>query len=180
MDKNKLRTLARIPIPRRKISPRKLYEKLESDTIENIISLWKHEDAAQSVRDLMTKFGPPDDAMKDLILWRNISQFKETWIRDESLPHNFPTPHRDWLYSTMDIPIPADWVGVFAGVTGSIIVDGLKNQVTARCQTITKNAVTLGFVQDAIDGKFTPQKAKDEYAKRINNDITPDWFKEEK
>ena len=56
-------------------------------------------------------------------------------------------------------------VGKFAGVTGSIIIDGLKGEATARCGDLVANDVTLNFVLDAIDGKTEP--TKEEYAKRI-------------
>ena len=51
--------------------------------------------------------------------------------------------------------------------SGSILIDQLKGEVTARCHFIIKNAVTLGFVEDVIAGKISPGGARDEYAKRI-------------
>ena len=50
-------------------------------------------------------------------------------------------------------------------MTGSIIVDGLKGEVTARCGDLVANDITLQFVLDSINGKIEP--TKDEYAKRI-------------
>ena len=61
--------------------------------------------------------------------------------------------------------IDPDLVGKFAGVTGSIIVDGLKGEVTARCGDTVANDVTLNFVLDCINGNAIP--SKEEYAKRI-------------
>ena len=48
---------------------------------------------------------------------------------------------------------------------GSIIVDGLKGEVTARCGDLVANDVTLNFVLDSIDGKIKP--SKETYAKGI-------------
>ncbi len=56
-------------------------------------------------------------------------------------------------------------VGDFAGVTGSIIIDGLKGEVTARFGDLVANDVTLNFVIDCINGNAIP--SKEEYAKRI-------------
>ena len=61
--------------------------------------------------------------------------------------------------------IDPDLVGKFAGVTGSIIVDGLKGEVTARCGDTVANDVTLNFVLDCINGKTEP--SKEEYGNRI-------------
>ena len=102
------------------------------------------------------------------------AQYK-IYIIDESIPHSFPADHIDYCYSTLKIPqiqakdgastIEPELVGKFAGVTGSIIVDGLKGEVTARCGDTVANDVTLNFVLDSINGKVEP--TKDEYGNRI-------------
>ena len=53
----------------------------------------------------------------------------------------------------------------FAKVTGSIIIDGLKGTVTARCGDLVANDVTINFVLDVVAGKTEP--SRDEYKKRI-------------
>jgi hypothetical protein len=69
---------------------------------------------------------------------------------------------------------------VFAHASESILIDRLKNTVTARCGDINANAITLGFVQDVVSGNGPqdPESAKKEYAKRITGGHYPDWFKE--
>ena len=94
---------------------------------------------------------------------------------DEHIEHSFPADHIDYVYSMIAIPeiqakdgkstIDPDLVGKFAGVTGSIIVDGLKGEVTARCGDTVANDITLNFVLDSIKGKIEP--TKEEYGKRI-------------
>ena len=65
-----------------------------------------------------------------------------------------------------------------AKASESIIVDQLKNEVTARCGDIIANAITLGFVQKLIDGDIKPENSEEEYKKYILEGMTPDWFKE--
>jgi hypothetical protein len=77
----------------------------------------------------------------------------------------------DFLYGTKDIEVPDKLHDDLARVTGSIIIDGLKGEVTARCGMMVKNAVTLGFVEDVVRNKINPNK--DEYARRIKNNIVP-------
>ena len=52
----------------------------------------------------------------------------------------------------------------------------MKEEVTARCHYLIKNAVTLGFVEDVVANKISDNEARDEYARRIKNNITPDWY----
>ena len=99
----------------------------------------------------------------------------EVYILDESIKHSFPASHIDYCYSVLKVPqiqakdgqstINPKLVGDFAGVTGSIIIDGLKGEATARCGDLIANDVTLNFVIDSINGNTIP--SKEEYAKRI-------------
>lgn len=157
---------------------------------------WKHKDAAEKAVDISQILGEPsalDESRGGMMLWRKtpriswrsrVGPYLEIWVRDESIRHPFPAPHRDFLYSSMKIDVPKEMVGRFAFVTGSIIADTLKGEVTARCQMLVKNAVTLGFVQDMV-GIFLQRpeshilfkkELKAEYSMRIKGNITPDWW----
>ena len=63
-------------------------------------------------------------------------------------------------------------------VSGSIIVDGLKGSVTARCGNLIANAVTLGFVEDVAKGKIDidQETLRDEYERRIKESDIPAWW----
>jgi hypothetical protein len=78
----------------------------------------------------------------------------------------------------MNIDVPADMLDTLGHVTGSIIYDGLKKEVTARCGDLYANAATLGFVKDMVDGKVSTdfEEAKKEYANRIQEAPLPDWY----
>ena len=104
-----------------------------------------------------------------------ITKVDKVYIVDESVKHSFPADHRDFVYTTYSLPewqqdkgkhiIDTELFKKFAGVTGSIIIDGLKGEATARCGDTVANDVTLNFVLDCINGNAIP--SKEEYAKRI-------------
>lgn len=144
----------------------------------SVIKTWKNNDASEYAKKLIKTYGEPDDVADTLLYWRNISVFYDVYIIDESVPHDFPKPHRDYVYASMVIPIPENLVKILTHVSGSIIIDGLKNQVTARCGSLFANAATLGFVQDLVDGKVNKLagKAKKEYGRRILNGVLPEWY----
>lgn len=143
---------------------------------------WKHKDAKMYAMALMKVLGAPDEKTESMVIWKGNKAkkagFTEIVVKDESVTHDFPMKHKDYCYSTKKIVVPPKFASIFAQVTGSIIIDGLKKEVTARCGMLVKNAVTLGFVNDVISGKVssTPSVAKKEYAKRIIGNITPKWF----
>ena len=143
---------------------------------EDSLSKWKHDDAKGYAEKLIKKYGQPDEVTETMLKWNSLGSFgkgeRETYIIDESIPHAFPKPHRDYVYTVMNIKVPSDMLDTLGHVTGSIIYDGLKEEVTARCGSLYANAATLGFVRDMVEGKVTTDKdgAKKEYADRIAKD----------
>lgn len=155
------------------------YYETDEENVMNVLEYWRNTDAANYAKKLIDYYGSPDEYSKSCLYWRSITPFDDVYVIDESVAHRFPSPHRDFVYSSMTLNVDPYNVGMFAYVTGSIIIDGLKNKVTARCGTIYANAITLGFVEDVVNGKLTsdPEKAKEEYGRRINEGILPDWYK---
>ncbi len=150
----------------------------ENKAVESLQG-WEHDDAKEYAVKLIKKFGEPDEVTENMLLWNNIEPpFNSVYIKDESIPHEFPAAHRDYVYSTMEIDVPADMLDTLGYVTGSIIYDGLKKEVTARCGDLYANAATLGFVKDMVDGKVSTdfEEAKKEYANRIQKAPLPDWY----
>ena len=161
--------------------------KEEEQKIHPLVSHWKSEKAQKYASLLIDKYGKPETKGEEMVLWKDVTLIDEEkykykikkihrlYVIDESIPHSFPADHIDYCYSTIKIPqiqakdgqstIDPELVGKFAGVTGSIIIDGLKGEATARCGDTVANDITLNFVLDAIRGKVEP--TKEEYGKRI-------------
>ena len=164
-----------------------LFEAEEKTKIHNLVSNWKSAKAKDYASKVIEKYGEPKVKGDEMLLWEDLSLVDEPkykykvkkvdklYIIDEAIAHSFPAEHIDYCYSTLKIPqiqakngvstIDPDLVGKFAGVTGSIIIDGLKGEATARCGDLIANDVTLNFVLDCINGKAEP--TKEEYGKRI-------------
>jgi len=161
-------------------------EELRHFIMENIPPVfedlgWEHTDAQKYAKTLIDHYGEPDDSGSNFVGWYNKDGFTKISVKDEAIPHNFPMPHKDFVYSAIklsgsDVKKMGDLLSDFADITGSIIFDGLKKEVSARCGKVIKNAVTIGFVQDALKDPSIITKA--EYSKRIKNDIIPEWYKD--
>ena len=76
--------------------------------------------------------------------------------------------------------VPKKFLRVLADSSESILVDLLKNEVAARCATLSANAVTLNYVLDVVSERVVG--SKDEYERRIKqlykNKLNPDpeWW----
>jgi hypothetical protein len=86
---------------------------------------------------------------------------------DEYILHASPLPHYDFVYCYIDLKVPHNLANKLAESSESITIDFLKNEVGARCASLTANAVTLNYVLDAVEGRVTPSKK--EYEDRIKS-----------
>jgi len=141
---------------------------------------WMYDDAKQYALKLMNSFGKPYDYKKGHLEWMYAGGFDMLVVKDESIDHPYPKPHKDFMYSTIHMEVTSEQAAMLALPTESLIVDQLKNHVTARCMTLLKNGVTLGLAQEIVAGKVTGNrdKLRKEYTRRIIGNITPDWFKD--
>ena len=150
------------------------------NTSKEALELFEYKDAKEYAELLVKTFGEPDYVSRGYLGWNSIEPpFDMVWIMDESVPHDYPAPHRDYVYSSMIIPLKSDMMEAISHASGSIIVDGLKNKVTARCGTLYANAATLGFVKKIADGEIDysdKEKVKKMYAKAIQKDPLPEWY----
>ena len=144
------------------------------------LNAWKNEEPVAFVKSLTKKFGTPDELTDNRAVWYNKDGFKRIEVKDEYILHCCPAPHYDYVYSTIDLHVPKKYVRVLADSSESILLDLLKNEVTARCATLSANAVTLNYVLDVVSGRVPG--SKEEYERRIKAlyknrlDPDPDWW----
>ena len=139
--------------------------KKESASNEVSYDNWDHKEAVSYSQFLENHFGKPHEFTNEQAVWHNIDGFKRVVCRDEYILHGSPKPHYDFVYSYIDLEIPEDLSDELAKCSGSILIDHLKNEVGARCGSLTANATTLNFCLDVVAGRTEP--VKEEYERRI-------------
>jgi len=147
---------------------------------KNPLQQWRNDEPAAFVKSLTKKLGQPDELTENRAVWYDKDGFKRIEVKDEYILHCCPAPHYDYVYSTVDLHVPKKFVRVLAESSESILLDLLKNEVSARCATLSANAVTLNYVLDVVSERV--EGSKDEYEKRIKqlykNKLNPDpeWW----
>ncbi len=150
-----------------------------SESRNHLLS-WNNTEPVAFVKSLTKKLGTPDELTDNRVVWYNKDGFKRIEVKDEYILHCCPAPHYDFVYSTIDLHVPKKYVRVLADSSESILLDLLKNEVTARCATLSANAVTLNYVLDVVSERV--QGSKEEYESRIKSlyknklDPDPDWW----
>jgi hypothetical protein len=172
------------PDPERRGAARNVATRKESRDIFEArggsIADWKNPEPQKFARSLIRHWGQPDEETGSQATWYNRDGFKRVVVRDEYILHCCPAPHYDFVYSTVDLHVPKNLVRVLAESSESILIDLLKNEVSARCATLSANAVTLNYVMDVVSGRA--KGSSQEYDRRIKalyrNRLEPkfDWW----
>jgi hypothetical protein len=137
--------------------------------IRMLLENWESE-PAERARELVEQYGRPDEVTRNRLIWHNNGPWKRTEIVNEEVTHNFPRAHNDFLYQTVEFPVPEEKVGEIAGFSGSILIDRVKGELTARCDTEKANMVTLNLVNQIIDGRKNAKSARDTFAETMLED----------
>jgi hypothetical protein len=147
---------------------------------KNLLAEWRNQEPVSFVKNLTKKFGLADELTENRAVWYDRDGFKRIEVLDEYILHCCPAPHYDFVYSTIDLHVPKKFVRVLAESSESIMLDLLKNEVSARCATLSANAVTLNYVLDVVSERV--KGSKEEYERRIKQlyknklDPDPEWW----
>jgi nicotinamide mononucleotide adenylyltransferase len=128
---------------------------------------WKNEEPVKYAKYLTKHFGIPDELTGKRAIWYDKDGFKRIEVLDEYILHASPLPHYDFVYCYIDLKVPHNLANKLAESSESITIDFLKNEVGARCASLSANAVTLDYVLDVVEGRITPSKK--EYEDRIKS-----------
>ncbi len=127
---------------------------------ERIIESWP--DPQKNVaRQMIESYGPPNEATPSRLFWYRNGPWKRTEITRDSVVHNWPTVHTDFLTQTIDYRVPPDMIGAVAKWDGSVIVDRTRGEVSARCDSEAANVLAMNMVHEIVTGKRTVEKARE-------------------
>jgi hypothetical protein len=130
-------------------------------------SKWSNKEPVEYAGYLTKHFGAPDELTENRAIWYDKDGFKRIEVLDEHILHASPLPHYDFVYCYVDLKVPHSLATKLAESSESITVDFLKNEVGARCASLTANAVTLNYVLEVVEGRIKP--SKEEYERQIKS-----------
>lgn len=125
----------------------------------DMYSQWSNKEPVEYVKYLTKHFGAPEELTEKRAVWYDKDGFKRIEVLDEYILHASPLPHYDFVYCYVDLKVPHNLANKLAESSESITVDFLKNEVGARCASLTANAVTLNYVLDVVEGRVSPSKS---------------------
>lgn len=136
---------------------------MNQNMIEQILAHWEGH-PKQGAYHMIEKYGMPDEETVNRLIWHNNGRWKRTIITRYTVPHNFPTPHQDFLEQTVNYRIPVHLVDDLTWFDGSVYIERTTGEVSARCDLEAMNTLSLNLVNDIVIGKRAVDEARMFYA----------------
>jgi hypothetical protein len=127
--------------------------------LEHILKRWTGEQK-KTVHKLINKYGVPNEASSTKIIWYNNGPWKRTIVHLETVPHNFPTPHLDYLEQTIDYKVPVTFFDQVAQFDGSVYPDRTAGEATAKCDQEAANFMALNLMHEIVTGRRSVEDAR--------------------
>jgi hypothetical protein len=135
---------------------------ITQQTVDELTRDWPKtpREAAQTV---MRKYGPPDEASPEMLVWLGNGPWKYTVLWRQEVPHDFPTPHHDVLQQFIDYRVPPDAVTELARYDGSVVAERTKGELSARCEGEEMNFLAINLAHELATGKVDAAEARRRY-----------------
>ncbi len=142
----------------------KLIVKVTDGDVNTILNGWPAE-SKKAAQAMITKYGQPDGAMPQALLWDNAGPWKRVLVYGHEHQHNFPRPHKDVLHCFVDMKVPADMFDDLARFDGSLICARTQGEVSAMCDSEEMNFAAINLAHDIVQGSKTVEQAREALAK---------------
>jgi hypothetical protein len=124
----------------------------------------------ETVHLLIKKYGLPNEASLRRIIWYNNGPWKRTIVYLDAKPHNFPTPHLDYLEQTIDYKVPVHFFDDLAQFDGSLYIDRTGGEASAKCDQEAANFMALNLMNDIVTGRRNVEDAR-RFAAEIEKEL---------
>lgn len=144
------------------------------------VSNFVHQLPKERYPDLIKEFGYPTyivNRPNGVAIWKDKDFYTKIMLKDESIQHNKPKPHCDFLYSTINVYIPFSILMDVLRLSESIFYDQLKKELTARCHFMGANVATLYLAMMITNDPSNAQKYRSMYGDTIMSTMEPENYK---
>ena len=125
------------------------------------------EPSQMAAKEMMDKYGKPNETTPHMLVWYNIGPWKKTTIYDLETKHIFPVDHTDVMEQVIDYKVPANKFSALAEYDGSVSVHRTDGEISAKCDFEGANFLALNLANDVITGKKTVKAVRDFYTNAI-------------
>ena len=126
------------------------------------LSSWP-EASRMAVKEINDKYGKPDGATKDELIWLKRGVWKKICIDKKETKHSFPIEHTDMMQTTISYKVPTEIMDELGKFDGSVTFDRTQGTMSARCDKEGNNFLALNLANDIITVKKSVEEARKAY-----------------
>lgn len=134
--------------------------------VKNIIAAWP-EDSREIARQIIDKYGEPNEATPSLLVWYNNGPWKRTVVYRNTVRHNFPMPHSDGLEQFVDHEVPMEKACEILAFNGSVALYCTRGEISACCHDEKVNFLALNLAHDILTDKKTFEQAREIFVNAV-------------
>lgn len=108
---------------------------------------------------LVTRYGEPQEMTATSLTWHENGPWKRTVLYKDGDLHNFPLPHRDVLWQTINYKVPLNKVVALLTYDGSILIDRTRGELTVHCDSEEANTLIFNIANTIVTGENTVEQA---------------------
>lgn len=120
---------------------------------------------------MLVKYGEPELVNDEKLVWMNKDRYLRIVVTKQEIPHDFPTPHMDYLAHTIEYRVPSAKADELVAFDGSVIVDRTAGEMTARCDLEGHNILTLNIAHDIVTGKKDVAAGRKAFGEIVVEDV---------
>lgn len=120
---------------------------------------------------MMAKYGPPQEADSDRLIWHDAGPYKHITLTRAETPHDFPKPHMDFLRHTIEYRVPDDKRAMLYAFDASMTIDPTPGELSAKCDLEGHNVLTLNIANDIVTGKKSVAEGRKSFADNVIDDV---------
>lgn len=130
---------------------------------QEVISDWPDKQR-KTAQDMMEKYGTPEGVTERRLIWYGADPWKRIELFRDTVPHNFPKEHPDFLEQFIDFQVPTDKADELLKYDGSVMFERTKGELSARCDREPANFLALNLAHDIINDEKSVEEARQTYA----------------
>jgi hypothetical protein len=145
-----------------------LTAKVEPAQVVEITKEWP-EAARNAARDIMQKYGPPQEATANLLIWRENGPWKRTLVHKDAIEHAFPKEHKDAIEQVVPYKVPLNFFNALAVYNGSVVADRTRGELTSFGDSETTNMLSLNLAHEIMRGRMTAEQAREAHTQAVRD-----------
>jgi hypothetical protein len=110
---------------------------------------------------LISKYGPPDAATDQRLVWNDSGQWNQVIVYREGAPDDFPTTHANFVENTIHYAVSQEKTAQLQKFNSALIVDRAAGTLSVRSNSEEANTLALNLADEVVRGKRTAASARD-------------------